>query len=322
MPTDAIGLDIGGANLKAADATGRSIIRPFELWRHPDRLSNELARMRAEWPDVDTVAVTMTGELCDCFETKQDGVWNILASVEQVFGDLRIGVWSVDGEFLSIKNAKSRVIDVAAANWHAQATFAGRFVPNGPSILIDTGSTTTDVIPLMNGKPTAIARTDVDRLASGELVYTGVRRTPICALLGGSVAAEFFATTLDAYLVLGFIPEDIDNRSTADGRSATRRYAHARLARMIGGDGETVSSAETQLLAQRAMDVQSELINGAIKRVADRMSAATERYIVSGSGAWLANRVIDNGAECLHLPCAECACAYALAILSMEMSRA
>jgi probable H4MPT-linked C1 transfer pathway protein len=321
MPTDAIGLDIGGANLKAADATGRSLIQPFELWRYPERLSEELARIRVEWPDIAAVGVTMTGELCDCFETKRDGVRHILASVQQVFGDRPIGVWSVDGRFLSVKQAFAQPIDVAAANWHAQATFAGRFVSTGPAMLIDIGSTTTDVIPLMDGKPVAIGRTDTQRLASGELVYTGVRRTPVCAVLGSSVAAELFATTHDAYLVLGSVPEDPYDRSMADGRMATERYAHARLARMIGGDGEITSHQETQALAHRVLDVQTEMIGDAIKRAAARLSSPPKRFIVSGSGAWLAEKVIGETAECVRLPSLVCACAYALAVLLSESDR-
>ncbi|MFL6120051.1 helix-turn-helix domain-containing protein, partial [Actinophytocola sp.] len=102
-------------------------------------------------------------------------------------------------------------------------------------------STTTDVIPLIDGRPVPAARTDPARLQSGELVYTGIRRTPVCALLGDLGAAEFFATTHDVYLILGMTPADPADRDTADGRPATLECAHARLARMVCGDAESVS---------------------------------------------------------------------------------
>src|SRR5947208_12344274 len=94
MPRDAIGLDVGGANLKAATASGQAVTVPFELWRHPDRLPVQLAGIRDRWPDVSVVAVTMTGELCDCFPTKRDGVRHILAAVAAAFPCCRTGVWS------------------------------------------------------------------------------------------------------------------------------------------------------------------------------------------------------------------------------------
>ena len=33
-----LGLDIGGANLKAADSDGRAVTRPFAVWKQPERL--------------------------------------------------------------------------------------------------------------------------------------------------------------------------------------------------------------------------------------------------------------------------------------------
>jgi len=85
MSADAIGLDIGGANLKAATSAGGALSRPFALWKHPDRLADELAVIAAELRPTGPVAVTMTGELCDCFRTKRDGVRHILAAAGSAF---------------------------------------------------------------------------------------------------------------------------------------------------------------------------------------------------------------------------------------------
>src|SRR5256885_9284124 len=62
-----------------------------------------------------------------------------------------------------------------------------------PALLLDTGSTTTDIIPMINGVPVPVGRTDPHRLGTGELVYTGVRRTPVCAVLGSEGTPEVFA---------------------------------------------------------------------------------------------------------------------------------
>ena len=66
----------------------------------------------------------MTGELCDCFETKRDGVRHILAAVAQVFPRDRVTVWSTEGKLLPLDAAAESGLCVAAANWHALATFA------------------------------------------------------------------------------------------------------------------------------------------------------------------------------------------------------
>ena len=55
-------------------------------------------------------------------------------------------------------------------------------VGQGDSLLVDMGSTTTDLIPLHDGAVTAKGYTDTQRLASDELLYIGVRRITRAAL--------------------------------------------------------------------------------------------------------------------------------------------
>src|SRR4051812_26156783 len=148
-----LGLDIGGANLKAATADKRAVSVPFALWKQPDKLPAALAELVAKFPDATELAVTMTGELCDCFETKRDGVNAIIAAVRFASGGRPIRVWSTDGVFLDSEEAKRNHLKVAAANWHALATLAGRYSLEAGGLLIDIGSTTTDIIPLNHGVP-------------------------------------------------------------------------------------------------------------------------------------------------------------------------
>src|SRR5205823_3022412 len=130
------------------------------------------------------LAVTMTGELCDCFESKRQGVQAILAAVETVAVPGVIEIWRSDGRFVNLEGARADPLSVAAANWLALATFAGRWAPQGAALVIDIGSTTTDVVPLWDGHPIPRGRSDPERLRCRELIYMGVRRTPVCALLG------------------------------------------------------------------------------------------------------------------------------------------
>jgi probable H4MPT-linked C1 transfer pathway protein len=224
---------------------------------------------------------------------------------------------------------------VAAANWHAMATWAGRglLADFQSTLLIDTGSTTTDIIPIWLGQPSPVGRTDFGRLQSKELVYTGVRRTPICALLTEGIAAEFFATTEDAYLRLGMLDENPNCLQTADGRPATAKYAHARLSRMLGGDPVVTSEQQTHQLAVDAFARQRELIADAIAAVVSRLPELPNGVLFSGSGEFLARAAWNDFAinrdrtslppvkllsmaELLGLELSAAACAYAVAKLA------
>lgn len=333
----ALGLDIGGANLKVATSAGAARSEPFELWRTPGELAARLRDLVNRFPRPDVVAVTMTAELADCFATKAEGVAFIIAAVQEAAGALPLRIWQTTGAFTTAEGARTNPRSVAAANWHALATWAGRLAPNGKSLLIDVGSTTTDVIPLRDGRPCSEGSTDIERLVSSELVYTGIRRTPLCAL-GQSVlirgracgvAAELFATTLDVYLILGLIPENSDDCRTADGRPATIAYAHDRLAHMVCCDGDEIDLDEARRIALFFAEAQEKVVAAAIEAVVSRDEAKLETVIVAGSGEFLALKILARIpatrnarlirlAETLSPDLAEAACAYAVAVLANE----
>lgn len=286
-----LGLDIGGANLKAADSQGTARTLPFALWKEPARLPAMLRELLASLPTAETLAVTMTGELCDCFASKHEGVLAILAAVEAVAGRRRVVVWTNQARLVDLDEARQQTTRVAAANWLALASCAAKLTHGEPGLLIDVGSTTTDVIPLLAGSPQPCGLTDPERLRSKELVYCGVRRTPLCALLGLSAAAEFFATTLDVCLMLNLVAEDAADSDTADGRPATREAAHARLAHMLCGD-KAMCTEETLSLAQRALRVQIDQLASAFDQVSARMARPPGVAVLAGSGEFLARRVL------------------------------
>ena len=326
-----LGLDIGGANLKAATAEGHALSVPFALWREPQALPDRLRDLLRQVPH-GCLAVTMTGELCDCFGTKREGVSAILDAVLKAAPRTPVKVWSTAGEFVTVEEARADPQSVAAANWHGSATFAGRFVPDGAALLLDVGSTTTDIIPLWNGKPRPKGWTDYERLNSSELVYTGVRRTPVCAVLKRGVAAELFATMHDVYLLLKKLPEEPANRDTADGRPATIACAHARLARMVCSDAEHFTSAQTLRLARQAQQCQVHDLGRAVQIVANALPAPPSVVIVSGAGEFLARAALQAVAKPrgyrvislqrkLSSSVSAAACAYALAVLGEETRR-
>jgi probable H4MPT-linked C1 transfer pathway protein len=328
MSIAVLGLDIGGANLKIAHTSAPPLCVPFALWKSPTLLPHALRQLVSQRRVRDLLVVTMTGELCDCFPSKRQGVHAILDAVESVAGPTPVRVWRNDGRFVDVATARATPLQVAAANWLALATFVGRYAPYGPALLIDIGSTTTDIVPLIGGRPIPAGRTDPERLRCHELVYTGVRRTPLCALLGGEGAAELFATTLDVYLVLGCVPERPDDPNTADGRPCTKAFAHARLARMLCADLETSTEAERIELAERLAARQIHMIQQAIGQVAARLPAPPSFVILAGEGEFLADRAVRHlptfsSAQVISLSArlhmnSQAACAYAVATLAAE----
>jgi (4-(4-[2-(gamma-L-glutamylamino)ethyl]phenoxymethyl)furan-2-yl)methanamine synthase len=196
-------------------------------------------------------------------------------------------------------------------------------------LLIDIGSTTTDIVPLHDGRPVPQARTDPERLRCGELVYTGVRRTPLCALLGMEAAAELFATTLDVYLVLGRIAEDAGDRNTADGRPATKAAAEARLARMLCADLETSTAEARTKLVNRVLLKHVYGLQCAVERIARRLAPPPRSVVLAGEGEFLASLVLEEQKvispcpvislrETLGAEVSRAACAYAVAALTAE----
>jgi probable H4MPT-linked C1 transfer pathway protein len=324
-----LGLDIGGANLKAAHSSGPCLTRPFALWRDPDGLAGQLGHLLAGLPHADVLAVTMTGELCDCFASKREGVGAILDAVERVAQGRPVRIWTTAGCFVSPDEARAQPLTAAAANWLALATLAGRQAPAGGAVLIDIGSTTTDLIPLRDGKPAPRGRTDPERLRAHELVYAGVLRTPLCAVLGLEAAAELFATTGDVFRVLGSLPEDPHDCNTADGRPATRLASHARLARMLCADLDTTAESDRRRLAERAVLQLAERLSFALREVVGKLGCPLQTALLAGLGSFLARRVVVGlaGLKPANLidlgqtwgpAVSVAACAHAVAVLASE----
>jgi probable H4MPT-linked C1 transfer pathway protein len=185
--------------------------------------------------------------------------------------------------------------------------------------------------------PVATGRTDRERLQSGELVYCGVKRTPVCALVREvpfrgrycPVAAEFFATTFDVYLTLGNLPEDPQNTETADGRPATVAAANDRLARCLCCDATEFSAEDSLALSRFVAESQRCQIARGIDLVLAAQSTMPTRLLISGAGSFLVDQIVTEhrglaAGELCRLSdhfspaIAEAACAFALANLANE----
>ncbi|HSD57637.1 MAG TPA: hydantoinase/oxoprolinase family protein [Methanotrichaceae archaeon] len=287
-----LGLDIGGANTKAASSDGSFTDMVYlPLWKNA-HLGEVLGRFADLSPEA--VAAVMTGELADCFSDKSAGIQSITATVINTFS-CPIYFWGING--FQWKDP----LELAAANWSASAALLGREV--GDCLFADMGSTTTDLIPI-KGTPLA-AKNDYQRLARGELVYMGLLRTNLGALLpaarirGDSVplSPELFAIVADAYLALGEISGDRYACDTPDGAGKDRTAALHRLARAVCADLEEIGDGGALAIAEQVRDHQFRVVVNAIERQAERHGLS--RVVAAGIG----EQVIARAARFLGMEC-------------------
>ena len=333
-----VGLDLGGANLKFADRHGRVQSIPFPLWKSWRELETVLRNAFRQFEPAKLIALTMTGELADCFANPAEGVEYLINTTVAAADGIPVTVWQTSGEFVYPEVGCEFPMLTAAANWMALATWAARALEAGETgLLIDIGSTTTDLIPLSDGYPCPSGLTDYERLRSGELVYTGGQRTPLCAVsqtvrlddIEFPLAAEMFATMLDVYLILKEIPGNSSDFNTADGRPADINHARQRLARMVCAGEHQLSESQLTEMALQFKESQQRLITRQLRRVMKSLPSHPQQIILSGSCEFIGRSVVKacpelNDVILLSLPkmlgseLASAACAHALVQLANE----
>ena len=303
-----VGWDVGGAHVKACLLEAGRVVDaaqwPCPLWKGMAHLDEAIAAALARWPrvlDATTRHVaTMTGEMADLFVDREQGVVRIAAVLAESLGP-SLRLYAGGARFVPPHEAGRHWSAIASANWQATAAVLAPRV--GEALLLDIGSTTTDVIALRGGRVDARGLDDARRLATGELVYQGVVRTPLCALGARvmfegepvNVMNEFFATTADVYRTTGELDPAHDQDDTADGNGKDLAATSRRLARMIGRDARDRQPPAWQALAQAWRTLQVADIESQVARVA-RASGLGDgaRVVGTGCGAFLAAAIAGH----------------------------
>jgi probable H4MPT-linked C1 transfer pathway protein len=301
-----LGWDIGAANIKAAVLAPeqgkikplRVASQPFEIWRRRDSLPEVL---RSVYDDFgldtlpDAMAVTMTAELSDVFATKREGVLFVLKCLDACFPESACYVFGLSGEFVPLEEARKRPLDFAASNWLASAQWISGIYSD--CLLVDVGSTTTDIIPIADSRVCTAGRTDTERLSSGELVFTGALRTNLAAIvqyvpIAGRfcrVASEYFAISGDIHLILGCLAPQDYSCTTPDGRPPSVDSSRGRLARLVCADTEALSAEEIDEMARYIHRQQIHQICQGMSQTLSRLPRLRNMpVLVMGMGAFLA----------------------------------
>lgn len=302
------GWDIGGAHAKAARLVEGRVADvmqwPCPLWQGEHELHHVFALAHQRWPDLRAHphAVTMTGEMVDHFADREAGVARIAALAAEALGSVHC--FAGDTGWVAPARAAQHWPAIASANWLATARHTAAVLPQAEGLLVDIGSTTTDLIAFRAGRVPGPSRRDADRLATGELVYQGVVRTPLCALgprivwrgTPLNVMNEWFATSADVYRLTGELNEAHDQHPAADRGPKTVAGSTARLARMVGLDARDGTAADWQAFARAWRGAQVALLRAELARVAAAHALGPGAVAVAaGCGAFLVPELLPAG---------------------------
>ena len=286
MSKAVLGWDVGGAHLKLArfGAEGRLEavrILPCALWRGLDRLDAAVDALGAYASSGVPSAITMTGELVDLWPDRAKGVTAIAGALTSRL-DGPLAFYAGASGFVGSAAVAAHWSGVASANWRATAEALAADRPEG--LLVDVGSTTSDIVPFADGKVTSRGTDDAGRMAASELVYLGVARTPVMAIAprlpfaGAWIEpmAEHFATSADIFRLTGLLPEGVDLHPAADGGAKTFEASARRLLRIVGADLNPATQAHALALARW-------LAEASLRRLADAAALVLSRPERSGA---------------------------------------
>jgi (4-(4-[2-(gamma-L-glutamylamino)ethyl]phenoxymethyl)furan-2-yl)methanamine synthase len=272
-----IGWDVGGAHLKGARAEDGRIVAALQvacpLWLGASRLEEAFALAKSQLGAADDNVVTMTGELSMAFASRPEGVAALALMTTAALAPAPVRFYAGRAGFLAPDAVAAHADDVASANWHASAALTARYC--GDALFIDMGSTTTDIIPVVAGAIAARGYSDAERLATGELLYTGLVRSLVFATASRAPVAgawtplmnDDFANMADVYRIIGALPQGADVQATTDGRDKSVKASRMRLARMIGRDAHEMDEAACLGLAQWFAERQLRDIADAVAQV-------------------------------------------------------
>ncbi|HEU5260362.1 MAG TPA: hydantoinase/oxoprolinase family protein [Gemmatimonadales bacterium] len=311
-----IGWDLGGAHVKAArlDASGaveRVVQVPCPLWQGMAHLDVALEQVLAMLAPAPIHAATMTGEMADLFPNRRDGVTRLVAALGERLAGPALRFYAGGDGFVDAGRAPAAARRIASANWMASAAVAAARMP--AALFVDIGSTTTDLAVVNGGRVRARGADDAERLLGGELLYTGVVRTPVMALAGRvpfggdwvPVIAERFATAADVYRLTGQLPEGADLHPAADGGEKSVDGSARRLARMVGRDAESAPLRAWRRLAAWLARAQARHIEDAWELLLSRETLTEDApVVVAGVGRFVAAELARrHGRLCIEFGC-------------------
>ena len=340
-----LGWDIGGAHVKAALLNSQGQIlqviqQPCPLWKGVSHLHQAITHI------MDSVGsgpfrnvMTMTGELVDCFSSREQGVQAIIDALQAHCQQQELLIFAGEYGLLAADQVTNQhVMAIASANWLVSAQLVARHCRE--ALFVDMGSTTTDILRIADHHLQAQGYTDYQRLVSGELLYTGAIRTAVMAIAQRALfrgqdmglMAEYFATMADVYRLTGDLQEAHDQAETADGAEKTPQASARRLSRLTGYEYDPADGALWLDFAHELKEKQKQLVKKALLQ--QMTPGQPQKLVAAGVGRFLLKEIateqgweyldfdsfFDLAVSELELDAGDCAPAVALAYLAVSLN--
>ena len=262
-----LGIDIGGAHIKLVglDKETKIILVKyikFYFWKKKEKLSKVFDFINSISSPNTKIGITLTAELCDIFETRLDGFKKIYSECKRLKN--KFFFYTSSKEVFTVKSNTKKIISM---NWHATGKFISRNLND--AIVVDFGSTTTDIICIKNKIIKNLGFDDFSRLKNNELIYTGLTRTPIFGVMNELILnginypliPEFFSSMSDVYRINKSLDKVLDIDDTADNTEKNLNQSFIRVARNFGFD---FNKSNKELLKK----ISRKLINFQMKKIA------------------------------------------------------
>ena len=280
------GVDIGGANMKITQLDGlkvRSTLLPFV------GKGDLIEKLIYAVTDPDLVVLTQT--MCarrKLFSSSKEGTHYIIDMTHRLFGD-RVKYLGLSYNLYGADEAKKKYLEVAGRNWVATCYLVSYLGIGEDCLVIDCGTNSTDVVPVLHNNPVTIDDEDkgYTRLKTGEFLWSGVYFTHVPSLSGTvvlddeeyAVNPSTSAMTFDIFIVLHMIPpEDVLSQFTGLAKNPDLISFQSSVERMldvISADRELLTPKDAEKIATFLAEQQKKNTEKAVKKV---LSAVKLKY--------------------------------------------
>lgn len=297
MSTESVlGIDIGGKNIKYTVLTPEKgkyhidggIIHSISMKMELDHI---LKRLLARIPEVSCIGVTMSFPVS--YRDFQKGVEKIVNSFVNSEPGAPVLLVDFQGDLWSLRDAvTAEPVRFSASNFFGSAFLASKICDN--AVMIDTGSTSTDIILIKNGRPLIMGKDieDIKRNLTGEMTWTGIMHTLVSSLThfvpfrGRLVRVNSSSTTTnDIYNVLNYA--EMGSLLRIYGMKQKEiEYYYLSVASFFGYDLSTIEPREIENASRFVSIKHMESVAESLLRVISgyNMSLQDTNFVLMGIG--------------------------------------
>ena len=292
-----LGIDIGGAHIKIVglDKQKKIILVKyikFYFWKNKAKLFKFFDFINSISTPHTKIGITLTAELCDIFETRIDGFKKIYNECKRLKN--KFFFYTSSKEVFTVKSNTKKIISM---NWHATGKFISKNLSN--AVIVDFGSTTTDIICIKNKIIKNLSFDDFSRLKNNELIYTGLTRTPIFGIMNElslnginyPVIPEFFSSMSDVYRINKSLDKILDIDDTADNTEKNLNQSFIRVARNFGFDFDKSNKELLKKISRKLINCQMNKIAVSLDKLIIKFNMSKKVPIVL---CGIGNKVLRN----------------------------